>query len=209
MLQLLNNYNLCTSNIEELKVDYFVNDTPHKYLFNGNLNGVTMNNSVSGDAITNNNVFFSEGTGSLKIAYAAKTNASVDFTPAVDMRNLKSIVVEFDHIAAMQAINNAVMDYAYIEYTTDGVTWKPFLPTDYIGGASKTLPIPVNQTGFLGMFFTKTSYPDWVTISETGGVTKCHEIRKFVVPASDFNGTGTFKMRFKVGSDGNTQYEGW
>src|SRR5690606_38027188 len=205
MLQLHNNYSLCYDDIEELKVDNFVDETPSKYLFNGNLNGVTINNTVTGDAISNS-TRFSEGNGSLLVSYAAQTSATVDFDDTINMYNLKSIVIEFDHIAALQATNSEVLDYAYIEYSTDnGSTWKLFLPSDYIGNASNTLPAPTGQTGFQGMFFTRTSYTDWGAISSAGGVTNSMwKSEKFVVPADEFTGSGTFKVRFRIGSDGNT-----
>src|SRR5690606_35197619 len=43
MLQLLNDYKLCTTDIQELKVDNFVNETPQMYMFNGNTTGATLN----------------------------------------------------------------------------------------------------------------------------------------------------------------------
>lgn len=211
MLQLLNDYKLCTDEIQELKVDNFVNETPVKYLFNSNTNGATLNNGVAGDAIINETTLFSEGTGSLKVTYAAQTNATVDLSTSINMFNLKSIVVEFDHIAALQSTTSAVMDYAYLEYTTDnGTTWKPFLPADYTGTASKTLSKPVGNTSLQAMFFTKTSYADWNSIQQTTvPVTIPWKSEKFVVPTSDFTGTGTFKVRFRIGADGNTQFPGW
>lgn len=211
MLQLSDNYNLCFNDIQELKVDNFVNDTPNKHLFNGNLNGVTIANNAIGDAISNDTGVFSEGTGSLKIGYGAQTMASVNLNTAINLHNMKSVVVEFDHIAALQATNSAVMDYAYLEYTTDnGTTWKPFLAADYTGLASKTLPSPNGQPGLQTMFFTKTSYADWATIQQTTVPTNTMwKSEKFVVPASEFTGSGTFKLRLRIGSDGNTQFEGW
>ena len=211
ILQLQNNYNLCSNDIQELKVDNFVNEKPNTILFNGNISGVTLNNGVAGDAISNETSLFSEGNGSLKFAYAAQTNATLDFATTINMFNLKSIVVEFDHIAALQATNAGVMDYAYLEYTTNnGVTWKPFLPTDYIGGANAALSKPIGNTGIQAMFFTRTSYADWNSIQQTTVPTTVPwKSEKFVVPATDFTGTGTFKVRFRIGADGNTQFPGW
>jgi len=212
MLQLLNSYNLCTNNIQELKVDDFVNETPNTYLFNGNLTGVTLNNGIAGDAITNDTSLFSEGTASLKMTYAAQTNATLDFSPAINMNNLKSIVVEFDHIAALQATTADVMDYAYLEYTIDnGTTWKPFLPTDYTGLANANLPKPLGNSSLQAMFFSRTSYSDWSGILQgtPPANNSAWKPEKFVVPASDFTGTGTFKVRFRIGADGNTQFPGW
>src|SRR5690606_9281033 len=60
------------------------------------------------------------------------------------------------------------------------------------------------------MFFTRTSYTDWGAISSTGGVTNAMwKSEKFVVPADEFTGSGTFKVRFRMGADGNTQGDGW
>jgi len=211
MLQLSDDYNLCFGDIQELKVDNFVNDAPIKHLFNGSLNGVTISNAAVGDAITNDTSLFSEGTGSLKISYGAQTNATVNVPTAINLFNVKSVVVEFDHIAALQATNSAVMDYAYMEYSMDnGTTWKPFLATDYTGLASKTLPAPTGQPGLQTMFFTKTSYSDWSTIQQaTVPANTMWKSEKFVVPASAFTGSGTFKLRMRIGSDGNTQFQGW
>jgi len=211
MLQLLNDYKLCTNDIQEFKIDNFVNDTPNKHLFNGNTVGATLSNGVAGDALISETTLFSEGTGSLKTTYAAQTNAVVDLATSVNMFNLKSIVVEFDHIAAFQATTAGVMDYGYLEYTTDnGTTWKPFLPADYTGTASTTLAKPVGNTSLQAMFFTRTSYADWNSIQQTTVPTTVPwKSEKFVVPAADFTGTGTFKVRFKIGADGNTQFPGW
>lgn len=211
MLQLLNSYSLCTTDIQELKVDNFANETPFRHLFNGNITGITLSNGVVGDAISNETTMFSEGTGSLKVTYAAQTNAIVDVATSVNMLNLKSLVVEFDHIAAFQSTATSVMDYGYLEYTTDnGSTWKPFLPANYTGGADLTLTKPVGNTSLQAMFFTKTSYPDWNGIQQSSvPSTTAWKSEKFVVPASDFTGTGTFKLRFRMGADGNTQFPGW
>lgn len=211
MLQLLNDYKLCTNDIQELKVDNFVNEASSRYLFNGNTTGVTLSNGVAGDAILNDTSLFSEGTGSLKVTYAAQTNATVDFATSINMVNLKSIVVEFDQIAGLQSTAAGVMDYGYVEYTTDnGATWKPFLPADYTGLASKTLSKPVGNTSLQAMFFTRTSYADWNSIQQTTvPATVAWKSERFVVPAADFTGTGTFKVRLKVGADGNTQFPGW
>lgn len=211
MLQLQNSYNLCTNDVQELKVDDFVNETPVKHLFNGSITSVILNNGVIGDLITNETSMFSEGTGSLKVSYAAQTNATVDFDTTINMFNLKSIEVEFDHIAALQATSTSVLDYAYVEYTTDnGATWKSFLPANYAGSASTTLTKPVGNTSLQAMFFTRTSYVDWNSIQQTTVPTTVPwKSEKFVVPATDFTGTGTFKVRFRIGSDGNTQYPGW
>ena len=211
LMQLLNDYKLCTSDIQELKVDNFVNETPVKYLFNGNISGVTLANPVAGDAIMNETTMFSEGSGSLKMTYAAQTNAMLEYDAAVNMNNLKSIVLEFDQIAALQSSAIGVMDYAYLEYSTDnGTTWKPFLDSDYTGAASKTLPKPVGNTSLQAMFFTRTSYTDWNSIlATTIPANIAWKSEKFIVPASDFTGSGTFKVRFRIGSDGNTQFPGW
>lgn len=211
MLQLLNDYKLCTTDIQELKVDNFVNETPQMHMFNGNTTGATLNNGVAGDAIVSETSLFSEGTGSLKITHAAQTNATVDIATSINMFNLKSIMVEFDHIAALQSTTAGVMDYAYLEYTTDnGTTWKPFLPANYTGTASTTLAKPVGNTGLQAMFFTRTSYADWNSIQQTTVPnTVPWKSEKFIVPASDFTGTGTFKVRFRIGADGNTQFPGW
>lgn len=211
MLQLLNSYSLCFDDIQELKVDNLVNETPVRHLFNGNINGVTISNTVSGDAISNETALFSEGTGSLKITHAAQTNAIVNLASSVNMNNLKSITVEFDHIAALQAGTINVQDYAYLEYTTDnGATWKPFLPEHYTGSASTTLPKPVGNTSLQAMFFTKTSYTDWVSFQQaTIPTNSAWKSEKFTVPAADFTGAGTFQVRFRMGADGNTQFAGW
>lgn len=211
MLQLLTSYKLCTNDIQELKVDNFVNEATSKYLFNGSLAGVTLSNVVTGDAISNDTSLMSEGTGSLKLAYAAQTNALLDFATTINMNNLKSIVVEFDQIAALQATATSVMDYAYLEYTVNnGATWKPFLPADYTGAANQALTKPVGNTGLQAMFFTSTSYADWNGIQQSAvPAATPWKTEKFVVPASDFTGTGTFKVRFRVGADGNTQFPGW
>ncbi|MEG1020881.1 MAG: T9SS type A sorting domain-containing protein [Myroides sp.] len=211
MLQLLNDYKLCTNDIQELKIDNFVNAAPNRYQFNGNLTGATLSNVVAGDAIVNETALFSEGTGSLKVTHAAQTNAIVSMGTTVNMLNLKSIVVEFDQIAALQATGTAVMDYAYLEYSTNnGATWKPFLPADYIGNASATLTKPVGNTGLQAMFFTSTSYADWNGITQsTVPTTTPWKSEKFVVPATDFTGTGNFKVRFRIGADGSVQYPGW
>ncbi len=211
MLQLLNSYSLCFDDIQELKVDNLVNETPVRHLFNGNINGVTISNTVSGDAISNETALFSEGTGSLKITHAAQTNAIVNLASSVNMNNLKSITVEFDHIAALQAGTINVQDYAYLEYTTDnGATWKPFLPEHYTGSASTTLPKPVGNTSLQAMFFTKTSYADWVSFQQaTIPTNSAWKSEKFTVPAADFTGAGTFQVRFRMGADGNTQFAGW
>ena len=211
MLQLLNDYKLCTNDIQELKIDNFVNELPNKYQFNGNLTGATISNVVAGDAIINETTLFSEGTGSLKVTHAAQTNAIVNMGTTVNMLNLKSIVVEFDQIAALQATSTAVMDYAYLEYSTNnGTTWKPFLPADYVGNASTTLTKPVGNTGLQAMFFTSTSYADWNGITLTSvPTTTSWKSEKFVVPATDFTGTGNFKVRFRIGADGSVQYPGW
>ncbi|SEH86846.1 Por secretion system C-terminal sorting domain-containing protein [Paenimyroides aquimaris] len=208
MLQLENDYSLCYNDIQELKVDNFINETPNEYLFNGNTTGVTLNNTITGDAITNDTTLFSEGTGSLKLSYGAQTNATLDFSPSINMNNLKSIVVEFDHIAALQSDSTGVMDYGYLEYTTDnGTTWKPFLEDDYTGLADTTLTQP---SGTQAMFFTATSYADWSGIQQTAvPTTTPWKTEKFVVPADEFTGTGTFKVRFRIGADGNTQFPGW
>src|SRR5690606_12568361 len=208
MLQLENDYSLCYNDIQELKVDNFINETPNEYLFNGNTTGVTLNNTITGDAITNDTTLFSEGTGSLKLSYGAQTNATLDFSPSINMNNLKSIVVEFDHISALQSTATGVMDYGYLEYTTDnGTTWKPFLEDDYTGLADTTLTQP---SGTQAMFFTATSYADWNGIQQTTvPTTTPWKTEKFVVPADEFTGTGTFKVRFRIGADGNTQFPGW
>lgn len=208
MLQLQNDYSLCYNDIQELKVDNFINETPNEYLFNGNTTGVTLNNTITGDAITNDTTLFSEGTGSLKLSYGAQTTATLDFSPSINMNNLKSIVVEFDHIAALQSTATGVMDYGYLEYTTDnGTTWKPFLEDDYTGLADTTLTQP---SGTQAMFFTATSYADWNGIQQTTvPTTTPWKTEKFVVPADEFTGTGTFKVRFRIGADGNTQFPGW
>lgn len=211
MLQLSDEYNLCFGDIQELKVDNFVNDAPVRHLFNGGLGGVTISNAAVGDAITNDTSLFSEGTGSLKISYGAQTNATVNIPTSVNLFNVKSVVVEFDHIAGLQATSSAVMDYAYLEYSMDnGSTWKPFLATDYTGLASKTLPSPNGQPGLQTMFFTKTSYSDWSTIQQaTVPANTMWKSEKFVVPAAAFTGNGTFKLRMRIGADGNTQFQGW
>ncbi len=211
MMQLLNDYKLCTNDIQELKVDNFVNENPNKYLFNGNTTGATLSGGVAGDALVNETSLFSEGNGSLKVTYAAQTNAVVDLATSINMFNLKSIVVEFDHIAALQSSAVGVMDYAYLEYTTDnGTTWKPFLPADYTGTASKTLPKPAGNNSLQAMFFTRTSYTDWNSVQQTTvPATVPWKSEKFIVPATDFTGAGTFKVRFRIGADGNTQFPGW
>ncbi|MBA5794103.1 T9SS type A sorting domain-containing protein [Flavobacterium sp. xlx-214] len=211
MLQLQNDYTLCFNDIQELKVDNFTNEKPIQHSFNGNMNGVSIANGNAGDAIVNETSLFSEGNGSLKVTHSAQTNATVNFATSINMMNAKSIVVEFDHIAVLQANSTSVMDYGYVEYSIDnGATWKPFAIADYTGGASTTLPMPVGQTGFQGMFFTKTSYADWNGFGQSTIPTNtAWKSEKLVVPASEFTGTGTFKVRFRIGADGNTQYTGW
>lgn len=209
--QMPNNFDLCAGVIQELKIANFVDETPFTYLFNGNLNGVTFNSSVTGDAMTNDTVYFSEGTGSLKVAYGAQSGASVTFDAALNMTNLHSVEVEFDHIAAFQATSSSVMDYGFIEYSTNnGATWNSFTPDDYVGTADSTLPQPVGNSGLTAMFFTSTSYADWSGIDQTTiPAATPWKSEKFIVPADEFNGAGTLKIRFKVGADGNTQFPGW
>jgi len=176
------------------------------------MTGVTLSGGVAGDAIANETILFSEGTESLKMTYAAQTNATLNYSPSINMFNLKSIVVEFDHIAALQATTAAVMDYAYLEYTTDnGTTWKPFLAADYTGLANTNLPKPAGNTNLQAMFFSKTSYADWSAIQQATppANNSAWKSEKFIVPAADFTGTGTFKVRFRIGADGNTQFPGW
>lgn len=210
MLQLLNDYSLCFNDVQELKVDNFVNETTLKNGFNGALNA-TLVNAVSGDALVNETTLKTEGSGSLKVEYAAQTNALVNLATTVNTTNLKSIVVEFDQIAALQATSTAVYDYGYVEYTTDnGATWKPFLPAHYTGQASTTLTKPTTNTSLQAMFFTQTSYADWAAYTQASIPANTEwKSEKFVVPASDLTGNGIFKLRFRVGADGNSQYEGW
>lgn len=211
LLQLQNNYNLCIGTTQELKVANFVDEIPVSYLFNGNLNGVTFNSSMIGDGIANETTLFSEGTGSLKMSYGAQSSATLVFDAALNMANLHSVVVEFDHIAAFQASASSVMDYGILEYSTNnGVSWNPFKPEDYVGAASTTLSKPIGNTSLQAMFFTSTSYQDWNGIVQ-GSVPSSTpwKSEKFVVPADEFTGGGTFKIRFKVGADGNTQFPGW
>lgn len=211
MLQLDQGYNLCFNEVQELKAINLVNDTATKYLFNGDLNGVSIRNNAIGDGIFNEKNLFSEGNGSLKITYGSQTNALVNFDPSVNMFDLESIIVEFDHIAALQATKAEVLDYAYIEYSTNnGFSWKPLLKTDYVGSASTSLPAPKGTTGFQAMYFTQTSYSEWSNLKDVDlPVNSMWKTEKFVVPATEFTGRGDFKIRLRIGADGNTQYAGW
>ena len=211
LLQLESNYDLCTGVIQELKIANNVDETPLLYLFNGNLNGASLQSSTLGDVIANDTTFFSEGTSSLKMTYGAQSTASVVLDAAIGMNNLRSVVVEFDHIAAFQATSSSVMDYGVLEYSTNnGTSWKSFKPEDYIGAANTTLSKPTTNTGLQAMFFTSTSYQDWNGIDQASvPSTTPWKTEKFIVPADEFIGVGTLKIRFKVGADGNTQFPGW
>lgn len=211
MLQLQNSYSLCFDDVEELRVDNFIDDTPTTYLFNGNTNGVTLINTTTGDGLSNDTTLFSEGNASLKVSYAPQTTARLNFNTPINMNNLNSIVVEFDHIAALQAQGYNVYDYGYVEYTTnDGASWKPFLHEHY-SGAADSLLAPIGQTSFLPKHFSRTSYQDWEAINDTVSPdNSMWKTERFVVPEEEFiTGTGTFKLRFRMGADGNTQYDGW
>jgi len=211
LLQLLNDYSLCTNDVQELKIDNFTNESPNRSQFNGSVSGATISNVVAGDAIVNETTMFSEGTGSLKVTHAAQTNAIVSLGTPVNMLNLKTVVVEFDHIAALQASATAVMDYAYLEYSTNnGTTWKPFVPADYTGSASQTITRPTTNTNIQAMYFTSTSYADWSGITQSSVPTStAWKTERFQVPASEITGAGTFKVRFRIGADGSTQFPGW
>lgn len=211
LLQISDDYKLCFNDIQEVKVLDNVNDSRTNYLFNTNISDVTLSNNVVGDGISHDTSVFSEGTGSLKISYAAQSNQAVTINTPLNMSNLKGLEVEFDQIAALQATNTTVEDYGFVEYSIDnGVTWKPFLKDNYVGAASKTLPAPVGQTNVNTMFFTKTSYSNWSTIQQaTVPASALFKTEKFVIPAADVTGSGSFKMRFRIGSDGNTQFQGW
>src|SRR5690606_20983209 len=54
-------------------------------------------------------------------------------------------------------------------------------------------------------------YADWSGIQQTTppASNSAWKSEKFIVPASDFTGTGTFKVRFRIGADGNSQFPGW
>src|SRR5690606_17547669 len=67
IMQIQNNYDLCTEQILELMADNNINDVVTKYLFNGSTSGATLNNAVSGDAIVHETSLVSEGNGSLKL----------------------------------------------------------------------------------------------------------------------------------------------
>src|SRR5690606_39972125 len=57
---------------------------------------------------------------------------------------------------------------------------------------------------------TSTSYQDWNGIDQASvPSTTPWKTEKFIVPADEFIGVGTLKIRFKVGADGNTQFPGW
>lgn len=204
-------YNLCFDQIQAITAFNSVNDTPTKYGFNGNTSGVTLVNPVIGDAISATTAVASEGTGSLKITNGAQTNAGVVFDASFNVFNLQSAVLEFDHIAALQATATSVNDFAYIEYSTNnGASWTTFKSADYTGTASSTLSNPVGTPSFSGKFFTKTSYTEWETLGETDVPTNTMwKAEKFVVPATAFTSSGTLKIRMRIGSDGNTAYSGW
>ena len=142
LLQMQSNYELCTNDVQELKVVNFVDEEPIKYLFNGNTNGVTLSNTVGADVISVIHHYIQKERASLKMAYGAQSNAILNFNAAINVTNLQSVIVEFDHIAALQATSSSVMDYAYLEYSTNnGATWA-FLPSDYTGGANTGLTKP-------------------------------------------------------------------
>lgn len=204
-------YNLCFDQIQAITAFNSVNDTTIKYGFNGNTDGVTLVNAVVGDAISTTSTVASEGSGSLNIKNGAQTNAGVVFDATFNVFNLQSAVLEFDHIAALQATATTVNDYAYLEYSTNnGASWATFKNADYTGSASATLPAPLGAPSFVGKFFTKTSYADWTNIGETDVPTNAMwKSEKFVVPASAFTATGTLKIRMRIGSDGNTTFPGW
>lgn len=211
MLQLQNSYSLCFDDVEELRVNNFIDDTPTKYLFNGNTNGVTLTNTTTGDGISIDTTLYSEGNASLKVSYAAQTTALLNFNTPINMKDLKSIVVEFDHIAAFQSDSINVYDYGYVEYSIDdGVSWKPFLHEHYSGSAD-SLIAPVGHTSFLPKHFSRASYQDWYAFNDTiSPDNSLWKSERFVVPEDDFiSGNGTFKLRFRIGSNGNTQYDGW
>src|SRR5690606_34057331 len=78
---------------------------------------------------------------------------------------------------------------------------------DYTGLADTSLTQP---SGTQAMFFTATSYADWNGIQQTTvPSTTPWKTEKFTVPATEFTGSGTFKVRFRIGSDGNVSYPGW
>lgn len=211
MLQLQNSYSLCFDDVEELRVNNFIDETPTKYLFNGNTNGVTLVNTTAGDGLSNSTTLFTEGNASLNVSYAPQTTAHLNFNTPINMNNLNSIVVEFDHIAAFQADSLNVYDYGYLEYTTNnGATWKPFLHEHY-SGAADSLIAPVGMTSFLPKHFSRPSYQDWEAINDTiSPDNSMWKSERFVVPEDEFiTGTGTFQLRFRMGANGNTQYDGW
>lgn len=211
LLPLQTDYILCNDDIQEIKVLDFVDEHPIKYNFNNGISGVTLNNSAIGDAISHETIVKSEGSGSLKIVHGAQSDLSVVFDTALNTKNTHNIIVEFDHLAALQSNSTSVFDFAYLEYSTDnGTTWNPFVVADYIGQANTSLPRPIGNTSLQAMFFTSRSYIEWANIDQNTDLTTVPwKTEKFIVPASALTNGGIFKLRLKVGSDGNTLLHGW
>src|SRR5690606_36537516 len=101
-----------------------------------------------------------------------------------------------------------VMDHGYLADTTDnGPTWKPVLEDDYPRLPGTTLTQP---RGTQAMCLPAPAYADRTGLQQTAvPTTPPWTPETIVVPADECTGTGTFKVRFRIGADGNTQFPGW
>ena len=162
----------------------------------------------TGTTLNQNTTYFSQGASSAKLTGSATTNSGwIAMTADINLTNYTSPILSFDHICATES----GFDFGYIEYSVNSGGSYAILPaTSYTG--SGTLHTEAANAGTIG--FDRLSYSDWgtqfSTASSTPGTGPATSLWKHeTINLTPWQGTATFRLRFRIRSDVSILYYGW
>ena len=157
----------------------------------------------TGVTAAQNATYYSQGSKSILLTYAASADGSYATTNNVNLAGAVSPTLTFSHILATES----ALDYGYVQYSTDGgTTWTSFPTTSYTGSA--TLKNSV-------VSFDKTSYTDWSNVFTSSSVVSPGTApatsmwKNESINLSAYTSSTQFRIRFRITSDISVQYVGW
>jgi len=172
------------------------------------------NFSITGTGLSAaaNTTYYKEGASSVRLSYTSGSEGAYAMTTDINLNSLPDPRLSFWHIGGIEgdAIGSN-WDIGKLDYSIDGgVTWTIFPAEAYEGTGSLALTTGADAGGIM---FNQASYADWDTqftgAASTPGTGPATALwKEEIIDLSSFV-SDSFRIRFRLKSDGSVNYYGW
>lgn len=159
----------------------------------------------SGVILGQSTTYFQQGSSSIRLTHGDNSDGSIE-TGNIALTGFTNPSLSFYQIAGLEANLTSHYDVGTIEYSINGgANWTPFPASTYTGAGAL-----VNGV----VAFDNTSYTDWdaqfSSTASTPGIAPATSMwKQETINLSAWAGAPTFKIRFRITTDGSLQYYGW